>query len=360
MRCQIDNLVAEAAGARPDAPALTFKGVTLTYAQLWREVGGFGATLRGLGLCRGDRVAVYLEKRLETVTALFGTSAGGGVFVPVNPLLRPKQVGYIMQDCDARVLVTSPKRLALLREELEECKSVEQVVLVGDAGAAAVEQGERYTVSCWPTDPESGFVITADVIDEDMAAILYTSGSTGRPKGVVLSHHNLIAGAESVSQLPRQHSGRRDPGRAATQLRCGIQPAHYRVQCGRPRCAHELPPACGRRAALRPAPGNWADLCSTALDPDRRPGLACRGGQNIRYFANTGGRMPKAILDRLRSLFPGAAPFLMYGLTEAFRSTYLDPAEVEQRPASIGKAIPNAEILVVRRGRLTVRARGGR
>ena len=152
MRCQIDNLVAEAAGARPDAPALTFKDVTLTYAQLWREVGGFGATLRGLGLCRGDRVAVYLEKRLETVTALFGTSAGGGVFVPVNPLLRPKQVGYIMQDCDVRVLVTSPKRLALLREELEECKSVEQVVLVGDTGAAAVEQGERYTVSCWPTD----------------------------------------------------------------------------------------------------------------------------------------------------------------------------------------------------------------
>src|SRR5262249_9005024 len=63
---------------------------------------------------------------------------------------------------------------------------------------------------------------------------------------------------------------------------------------------------------------------------------------------NTGGRMPRATLEKLRSIFPAAKPFLMYGLTEAFRSTYLNPAEVDRRPDSIGKAIPNAEILVVR------------
>ena len=70
--------------------------------------------------------------------------------------------------------------------------------------------------------------------------------------------------------------------------------------------------------------------------------------RSLRYFANTGGRMPRATLGRLRTLFPHALPYLMYGLTEAFRSTYLDPAEVDRRPDSIGKAIPNAEILVVR------------
>ena len=80
---------------------------------------------------------------IETVTALFGASAGGGVFVPVNPLLRPKQVGYIMRNCDVRVLVTSPQRLALLREELEQCKSVEHVVLVGHATASAADRPGR-------------------------------------------------------------------------------------------------------------------------------------------------------------------------------------------------------------------------
>ena len=149
MRTQIHHLVAEAAAARADAPALTFKDVTVSYAQLWREVASFGAALSDLGLGHGDRVAVYLEKRIETVTALFGTSAADGVFVPVNPLLRPEQVGYIMRDCDVRVLVTSPERLALLREELDECKSVEQVVLVGGSPAQADEAGQRYGVSPW-------------------------------------------------------------------------------------------------------------------------------------------------------------------------------------------------------------------
>ena len=87
-------------GRHGDAPALTYKDITVTYAELWREVAFFGAALKGLGIRRGDRVAVYLDKRIETVTALFGASAGDGVFVPVNPLLRPKQVGYIMRDCD--------------------------------------------------------------------------------------------------------------------------------------------------------------------------------------------------------------------------------------------------------------------
>ena len=137
MRSQIHHLVAEAARARGDAPALTYKDVTLTYAQLWHEVRDFGAALSVRGLRRGDRVAVYLDKRIETVTALFGASAGGGVFVPINPLLRPKQVSYILQDCDVRVLVTSPERLALLREELEQCKSVEHVVVVGHDPASS-------------------------------------------------------------------------------------------------------------------------------------------------------------------------------------------------------------------------------
>ena len=126
----------------------------LSSGATWRN---FGAALSALGLSCGDRVAVYLDKRIETVTALFGVSAGGGVFVPVNPLLRPRQVGYILQDCDVRVLVTSPERLALLREELEQCKSVEHVVLVGHGPATVHDLDGRYeyTVNRWPLVSDS-------------------------------------------------------------------------------------------------------------------------------------------------------------------------------------------------------------
>ena len=70
--------------------------------------------------------------------------------------------------------------------------------------------------------------------------------------------------------------------------------------------------------------------------------------EHLRYFANTGGRMPRETLTALRARMPKTKPFLMYGLTEAFRSTFLPPSEVDKRPDSIGKAIPNAEILVLR------------
>jgi acyl-CoA ligase (AMP-forming) (exosortase A-associated) len=349
MRCQIHNLVAEAAGTRPNAPALTFKDVTLTYEQLWREVEGFGIALLGLGLRRGDRVAVYLDKRIETVTALFGTSAGAGVFVPVNPLLRPRQVGYIMRDCGVSVLVTSPERLALLREELAECKSVEQVVLVGNRRAVDdVESGERYAVSQWPTAAGGTPVVTPGVIETDVAAILYTSGSTGRPKGVVLSHRNLIAGAESVSHYLGNHPD--DVILAALPLSfdAGFSQLSTAFCVG----AHvvllnfvlpaDVVKLCARHrvTGLTGVPPLWIQIADQDWPTD--------AAEHLRYFANTGGRMPKPTLDRLRSLFPAAAPFLMYGLTEAFRSTYLDPSEVDRRVGSIGKAIPNAEILIVR------------
>ncbi len=347
MRSQIHHLVAEAADRWPHAPALTFKDVTVSYAQLWQEVERFAAALRELGLRRGDRVAVYLDKRIETVTALFGASAAGGVFVPVNPLLRPGQVGYIMRDCDVRVLVTSPDRLTLLREELEQCKSIEHVVLAWRGPGSGTEPGERYAVSPWPS-AECEPTAAADGIDADMAAILYTSGSTGRPKGVVLSHRNLIVGAESVSG----YLGNNPDDVILAALPFSFDAGFSQLTTGFSAGAHivllnyllptDVVRLCARHrvTGLTCVPPLWIQIADQHWPAE--------SAGHLRYFANTGGRMPKATLDRLRSVFPGAAPFLMYGLTEAFRSTYLHPAEVDRRPDSIGKAIPNAEILVVR------------
>ena len=345
MRTQVHHLVREAARAHEDAPALTYNDLTVTYAEFWRDVTRFSTALQGMGIGRGERVAVYLNKRIETVTALFGTSAGGGVFVPINPLLRAKQVGYIMRDCGARVLVTSADRLAQLREELRECGSVEHVVLVDAEPAAG--PAERYTVSPWPAAIESD-AFTANAIDTDIAAIMYTSGSTGQPKGVVLSHRNLIAGAESVSHylgntpddvilsaLPLSFDAGLSQLTTAANVGAHVVLLNYALPVDVVRlCAQH------RVTGLTGVPPLWIQIA--------RQDWPREAAEHLRYFANTGGRMPKTTLDKLRSLFPEASPFLMYGLTEAFRSTYLDPAQVDRRPDSIGKAIPNAEILVVR------------
>ena len=199
MRTNLHHLLSQTADRRPSAAALTYREQTVSYAELWERAQTFGRGMTGFGLQRDDRVAIYLDKRIETVAAIFGTSAAGGVFVPVNHILKALQVGYILANCDVRVLVTSAERLALLRDELKSCPAIERVVLV-DAPTELPLDGDGYSVHGWPeSEAMAGDLRPSTSIDVDMAAILYTSGSTGKPKGVVLSHRNLIVGAESVS-----------------------------------------------------------------------------------------------------------------------------------------------------------------
>lgn len=343
---RLHQLVEHTAAAVPDRAALTYGEETLDYAELWRRIAAAGDLLVRLGLQPGDRVAVFAEKRLETVAAIFGSSVAGGVFVPVNPVLRAAQVGHILTDCSARFLITTAERLGALWPTLT-ASAVEHVIVIG-ASTASVPAGgpERHD---WAASMITNTAAaTRPGVDLDPAAILYTSGSTGLPKGVVLSHRNLIAGAESVAgYLGNDHDDvilavlplGFDAGfsQLTTAFRSGA-----RVVLLNYLLPGDVPRLCERHGVtgLTCVPPLWLQLAR--LDwPD-----AAR--QRLRYFANTGGRLPRSTLTRLRELFPAALPYLMYGLTEAFRSTYLDPAQVDLRPDSIGKAIPNAEILVVR------------
>ena len=125
----LHELIATAAERQAEAAALTSGPHTLGYGALHSAVRGFAGGLRQLGLPRAGRVGIYLEKRAETVIASFGAPAAGGVFVPMNPLLKPEQVVFIARDCDVRVLVTSPERLALLLPLLSDCPALRHVVL---------------------------------------------------------------------------------------------------------------------------------------------------------------------------------------------------------------------------------------
>ncbi|MFN0163531.1 MAG: acyl-CoA ligase (AMP-forming), exosortase A system-associated [Burkholderiales bacterium] len=340
----LHELVLDSAARRAGRQALVYGNASMDYAQLATSISQLAGGLNSLGLARGERVAIYLEKRFETVIASFGAPAAGGVFVPLNPLLKAEQTGYIMRDCNVRVLITSPERAALLAETLTQCPDLRHVILVPGTGVPRLP----IPVTGWNDMLAAPMRAGHRVIDTDITAILYTSGSTGRPKGVVLSHRNMVSGARSVASYLENHAEDTLVAALPLSFDAGFSQLTTAFAVGaRVALVNYLLPrdvlnviVKEKVTGLTAVPPLYIQLAQIEW-----PASVC---QHLRYFANTGGRMPRETLDRLRARLPGVAPFLMYGLTEAFRSTYLSPNEVDRRPDSIGKAIPGAEILVLR------------
>jgi acyl-CoA ligase (AMP-forming) (exosortase A-associated) len=358
----VQDFIIESAKRTPHASALSHRGVEFSYAHLAQQVLAAATALQTLGLVRAERVAVYLDKREETVIAMFGSAAAGAVFVPINPVLKPDQVTYILRDCNVRILVTSSERLSQLSTLLVACLDLHTVIVLGDDGDLPTIKGLQCILwrDCIGNEGkhigDAGFGTELhgkqfgqddlSCIDDDMAAILYTSGSTGKPKGVVLSHRNLVAGALSVASYLENQAQDRILCVLPLSFDYGLSQLTTAFSVGA--CAVLMNyllvgdiidcVASERITGLAAVPPLWIQLSQRNLS----------GAAKLRYITNSGGAMQRPTLAALRLALPHTRIYLMYGLTEAFRSTYLDPAELDARPTSIGKAIPNAQVLVLR------------
>ena len=346
------DIIFDAARRSPDTEALVDGDRRLSYSELADSVRHGAARLleidlgEGCGIGVGERVAVYLEKRIEAVAAMFGAAAAGAVLVPVNPLLKPEQVAYILADCNVRVLVTSSARLHALAPLLAGCPDLRAVLVTEAAGIVDGDTGAGVPVHGWQAAVDEGALAPHRRIDADVAAILYTSGSTGKPKGVVLSHRNLVAGATSVAGYLELTPFDRVLAVLPLSFDYGLSQLTSAFHAGAtvvlmnylfPR---DILAAVAREriTGLAAVPPLWHQLAQLAWPQDA----------SLRYLTNSGGAMPAQTVAALRAALPRAELFLMYGLTEAFRSTYLPPDELERRPGSMGRAIPNAEVMVVR------------
>lgn len=343
----LHELILHSAATHPGNTALVHRQNQQDYASLAGDIQRAAQGLLGLGLSRGERVAVYLPKQMETVHGLFAASLAGGAFVPVNPLLKPEQVGYILRDCNVRILITASMRARQMDEELADCHDLRQLVIVDDDKALPEIPGVE-TLG-WQTLLSQGEGREAPaIIDTDMAAILYTSGSTGRPKGVVLSHRNMVAGARSVAQYLQNSAEDRLLAVLPFSFDYGLSQLTTAFSVGASVALMDylLPRDVIRAVArhritgLAAVPPLWNQIANLPWPNEARASL--------RYITNSGGAMPKATLQALREALPDTQPVLMYGLTEAFRSTWLPPEELDRRPDSMGRAIPNAEVMVVR------------
>jgi acyl-CoA synthetase (AMP-forming)/AMP-acid ligase II len=315
-----------------ERPFLSVAGDRCTFSQFVLRVRSAANWLRSFGVGHGDRVVTLLPRDVDEAVFLLAAMLAGGVAVPVHSKLKDDQVAHILEDAEPAVVVSKQERT------------------VGFVDASTVLHG--YQVLDPDDCPTSGGEgLAVDVGPHDKAVVLYTSGSTGRAKGIVHPHQNLLMGARVVADYleltPTDHtlvllSFSFDYG--LNQLLCALLvgcPITAADHLGVAELARLL--KLHQPSGLAGVPSLWHEVA----DGLRSGVLTAEHGSSLRYITNSGGALRAEDSTMVRSLWPHVNIFAMYGLTEAFRSAFLPPAEFDQHPDSFGYAIAGVELVLV-------------
>jgi acyl-CoA ligase (AMP-forming) (exosortase A-associated) len=331
----------------PHNEALRSRGHSTTYTELQRRSHSLAAALQSQGVGRGDRVAVYLQNRAEAVETALACSRLGAIYVPANPLLKARQLEHLLNDAGAETLIASQTVAAQIEASLPRCPSIQRLVWCDTAQPRALSVSPELTALRYDDLVTGDTHVHGPAIEDDPAALLYTSGSTGRAKGVVVSHRNLVTGAHTVASYLKNTAHDRILVALPLSFDYGLSQVTTAFTVGA--CAvltnFSMPAAllqdmvAERVTALAGVPTMWMHLASAEW-----PAAAVK---TLRYITNSGGALPVSVIRNLQTRLPNTLIYCMYGLTEAFRSTFLEPSRLEQRLGSIGKAIPGQEVLVL-------------
>ncbi|MFY9459734.1 MAG: AMP-binding protein [Aquabacterium commune] len=341
----------------PDHIALVSDGQGHSFGELLQRSRQLASALQGIGLQRGDRVALFLDNRVEMAVAVWAVLQAGGAFMPINPLTKADKLAYMLNDARARVLITQDNLRGVWHAALAQNTSVDVAWVCGLQGAGGHGggggNGRERALPAFMPDADTRMadvgVIDGGLIDQDLAAIIYTSGSTGDPKGVMLSHLNMVSACTSVST----YLGLRADDTVLCALPLAFDYGLYQLlMCARVGATLVLERSftfpvkvlevmVRERVTVFPGvPTMFAMLMNLQTLPSFD--LGC-----LRMITNTAAALSEAHIQRLRALFPQATLFSMYGLTECKRVTYLPPEQLDIRPTSVGRGMPNEEVWLV-------------
>lgn len=342
---RVEAFLRHSATAGPDRVAIVADDTRLSYRELDEKSDRLAAALACRGVARGDRVVVFMDNIWETPVAIFAVLKAGAVICPVNPSVKADWLGSIISDCRPSAVLTQSKHAGLCAEAGSTLPTRPLIIVA--RGTQSPDPDLVAFEDCLGS-PLAGMPKRAG-IDADLAMIIYTSGTTGRPKGVMMTHASMDAASASIATYLESTAEDVVLGVLPLSFTYGLYQLLVTIRSRArlvlvknfafPRAVIDTALAEGV-TGLPLVPTMAAIILSMKeLGPGTLPAL--------RYVTNAAAALPPAHIEGLRSRFPGARLYSMYGLTECARATFLPPEELDRRPGSVGKAIPNTEAYVV-------------
>jgi len=328
----------------PDRLALVTGSVRLSYREVADYACRLAHALRSRGVQRGDRVAIFMDNGWQCAVSIYGVLLAGGVFVAVNAQTKRDKLAFILRDAGVRVLLSEP-HLARVFGPLAEQLPTLRVLCTADAEAlpAGVESLDEALTDLPATPPPQS------AISLDLAALIYTSGTTGDPKGVMHTHQSLLFVLDSINEYLGFSEADRLFSALPLNFGYGLFQWFSAVRAGAMLVLERsftYPAQVFKRmhdeaiTSFASVPTVYAMLLAQdAKQPLRFP--------SVRLLTNAAAALPVEFIPGLRRLFPQAGLYKMYGQTECIRSAYLEPALAEVKPASVGRAIPGTELLLL-------------
>lgn len=349
---QVHHSLRKSAESLPDKEALVNGSRRLTFAEIETHSNGLAHALKAIGLQKLDRVAIYLENSIEAVISVFGILQAGCVLTIINPQTRARRLEYILNDCQVKGLITRQELLSTCLPDFNNLPWLNSLLLVGESSPDAMKQiatGVKISLF-WDLIKEFPGNCPDDVCsDSDLCSINYTSGSTGNPKGVMLTHSNMIAATQSITEYLEN---------SVDDIVINVLPLSFDY---------------GFYNILMPFYfGGTVILEKAFISPHQLIGLVKKEKVTglplvptiiglllkfshlqrydlsaVKYITSTGQALPTAHILQFHELFSKARIYSMYGLTECKRVSYLPPHKLLSKPNSVGKAMPRVEVYLI-------------
>jgi len=357
----LNNFLENNAEKFPDKVALVFQKERLTYQEINSSANRLANGLKDFGVKRGERVAIFLENSVESVISIFGALKADAVFVVINPTTKKDKLTYILNNCQVKALISSLDKWELVKKVLQKTPWIKSVLLAGNQKSElSVEENTfpmdpnsendkkifnfKELLSSYPDSPPANRNINLD-----LASIIYTSGTTGNPKGVMLSHLNMVSAANSITQYLENVSDDIILNVLPLSFDYGVYQVLMGFKIGGRVILEKsfLYPYVIIDLMVKEKVTGFPGVPTIFAILLQLEDLKKRNFDSLRYITNTAAALPVTFIKKIRETFPKAKLYSMYGLTECKRVSYLPPEELDRRPTSIGRGMPNEEVYIV-------------